>query len=935
VIPGSASQFFLGASQAAGGAGGFQVSRSLRFNAADSAYLSKSLTTPTSSTAWTFSAWIKKTLITTSTDYRGIFVAGSGSNYAYLDFSDNGIRFANRPTSGTIAVLQTTPVFRDPGAWFHLTFVYDSANSTSTDTLRLYINGTRITTFSSATYPSASQASVTNSAVTHYIGWDNGNNGYLDGYLANIHFIDGQALTPASFAETDATTGQWIPKAFSGGSYGTNGFYLQFADNSSNTASTLGKDTSPNGNNWTPNNFSVDGVIRNYSSNVTTVATSVYSGTPATMFNGGTSIYYGVTSSSGNSSISIDLTGKSVSVSSSIRVYASFRTGQVWQINGSTVSSSGVTHPNTGWQTLSGWSAGAITSFSNSVPSGNANEIYAIEIDGVILTNNTGAGNDSLVDSPTNGSQTDTGVGGEVRGNYCTWNALKKGAAITDLTNGNLDWLSTTVGANYTSMVLGTIGVASGKWYWENTVGSLLYVGVGIATDQVNLNTYPGGDAYSWSYLYNAVTYNNGSVLSYGASYTTGDVIGVALNLDAGTLTFYKNGVSQGVAYSGLSGPTYFPMSGDPNSSTNGSLTVNFGQRPFAYTAPSGFKALCTQNLPAPLVTKSNTVFDVVTRDGFGYGGGTVSSLAFAPDFIWDKSRSIVGSHYLFDAIRTFSKSLSSNTTSSESDYPTWITGITPTGYTLGPGDWSVGTSVVEWCWNAGGSTVSNTQGSITSQVRANATAGFSVVTYTAGINTSQTVGHGLGVAPQLIIVKERNFSSVWCVYHASIGNGNYLSLNSTIASTATNLWNSTSPTSTVLTIRSGGSSPTTDGGNVVAYCFAPVVGYSSFGSYTGNGSSDGPFVYTGMRPRWLMVKNSSNTFDWELVDTSRDPINGVNNNRLQPNLSAAESAGYSTFDILSNGFKVRSSTNNWNGSGNTIIYACFAENPFQYARAR
>ena len=253
-IPGSVNPLFLGAAGQATGGGGYQISRSVRFNSSDSAYLSKNLSTG-STTAWSFSVWVKKSLVTTSTDYRGIFTARSAANnYAYLDFSDNGIRFANRPPSGTIAVLQTTPVFRDPSAWFHVLFVYDSANATSTDTLRLYVNGTRITTFSSATYPSASQASIINSGVAHYIGFDSQNTGYLDGYLGDAHFIDGQALDLTSFGEFD-TNGVWQPIDASGLTFGTNGFHLPFSNNS--TAAALGTDTSSNGNTWTVNNISV------------------------------------------------------------------------------------------------------------------------------------------------------------------------------------------------------------------------------------------------------------------------------------------------------------------------------------------------------------------------------------------------------------------------------------------------------------------------------------------------------------------------------------------------------------------------------------------------------------------------------------------------------------------------------------------------------
>jgi len=531
-------------------------------------------------------------------------------------------------------------------------------------------------------------------------------------------------------------------------------------------------------------------------------------------------------------------------------------------------------------------------------------------------------------------------VGGEVRGNYCTWNPLARRQAYTPgvvYSNGNLD-LSLAVGSSDTgNFVLGTIGVSSGKWYFEVTrTNATDNLSVGFAT--ANLLT----ENYSTTYWYssNGTKFNNGSSSSYGSTTTNGDIIGIAVNLDTGSIEFFKNGTSMGVAFSSITlGNVYFPLGAGPNGTSTPTMATNFGQRAFAYTAPSGHKALCTTNLPAPLVTKSNTVMDVVTYTGNG-GTQSISSLGFSPDLVWVKCRSQAYGHRLLDTVRGATNALASSSTAAEFVESDGVTAFNSAGFSLGSNVSynENSTTYVSWAWDAGTSTVTNNSGSISSQVRANATSGFSVVTYT-GSSTNNTVGHGLGVTPALVIVKPRTTSDFWVVYHSAFNDlSKYLVLNSTAAvGTSSNYWGTSGNwSSTTFGVYSGG------GGNnnltgvpTVAYCFAPVVGYSNFGSYTGNGSSDGPFVFLGFRPKWLMVKNSSNTFDWELVDTSRDPINGVNNNRLQPNLSAAESAGYSTFDILSNGFKLRSSTNNWNGSGNTIIYAAFAEAPLNYSRAR
>jgi hypothetical protein len=337
-------------------------------------------------------------------------------------------------------------------------------------------------------------------------------------------------------------------------------------------------------------------------------------------------------------------------------------------------------------------------------------------------------------------------------------------------------------------------------------------------------------------------------------------------------------------------------------------------------------------------------VFDVALWTGNGVSPRSITGLAFSPDLVWIKNRANGGAwNVLFDVIRGGGQ-LTSNGTDAElvagSNIAGYVSAYTSDGFTLTAGSSSIITvnenssGIVGWAWDAGTSTVSNTQGSITSQVRANATAGFSVFTYTANGVITATVGHGLGVSPSLIITKSRSNSYNWGVYHSSIGPTKYLLLNSTSAAqTSSSPWNNTSPTSTVLSIGDASFTNAYAGYTYVAYAFAPVVGYSSFGSYTGNGSSDGVFVYTGMRPRWVMIKRTDTTENWIIHDTARDEYN-VTSKELIPNSSGAEGAT-TPFDILSNGFKMRSSGGGINGSGGTYIYAAFAEAPINYARAR
>jgi hypothetical protein len=563
-----------------------------------------------------------------------------------------------------------------------------------------------------------------------------------------------------------------------------------------------------------------------------------------------------------------------------------------------------------------------------------------------------GVGNDSVVDSPTQYGF-DTGVGGTVRGNYATLNRLfvPTTASVTNptLANGNLSFVG-----NLSTDTSGrsTIGVTSGKWYCEVTVSyvSALQDGLGIAYTQSDSSRVFG-------VLYRASGDKcvNNTVTSYGTNYVAGSVIGIALDADANTVTFYNTNVSQGSISFTPTTAIYFSTYGT-NASPAFAGDINFGQRPFVYTAPSGFKALCTQNLPTPTIgatstTQAGKYFNPVIYTG-NSTTRSITDVGFQPDFVWGKSRTNPGSgyyHFLMDSVRGklsgYYKNLYSNSTDAEDTYPgaTYggITSFDTNGFTLAPVS---GTNFlnentynyVAWNWKANGSGSTNTSGSITSTVSANTTSGFSVVTYTGNGTQPSTVGHGLGVAPSFIIVKTRNSASYdWNCYHVSLGNTQYIALNTTAAaSSAVSLWNNTTPTSTVFTINH--VAVNTSSNTYVAYCFAEVAGYSKFGSYTGNGSSDGVFVYCGFRPAFFLAKNITDGGNWNLYDNTRGPYN-LDTPFLIPNSSAAEYTG--GIDLVSNGVKIRTDDSpagsNINQSGKTYIFAAFASTPFKYALAR
>ena len=326
--------------------------------------------------------------------------------------------------------------------------------------------------------------------------------------------------------------------------------------------------------------------------------------------------------------------------------------------------------------------------------------------------------------------------------------------------------------------------------------------------------------------------------------------------------------------------------------------------------------------------------FNTVTYSGNGSNPRTLTGVGFQPDWVWLKNRTDSNGHTLADAVRGANETLSSDGTGAEVTDKSdgHLDAFTSDGFTVGAGSSSDARvndgshTYVAWNWLAGGSASSNSNGSITSSVSANTTAGFSIVSYT-GTGSNATVGHGLGANMDFAIFKLRSGSSAWLVYHKSLGATKAIYLNETGAvGTNSSGFNDTEPTSSVFSLGSGATANTSSG-TQIAYCFAEKKGYSKFGSYTGNGNADGPFVYTGFKPAWVLFKKSSGTNNWNLYDNKRDTFN-PESNLLYPSLSDAE-ASFSGVDFVSNGIKIKTSNTNFNDSGGTYIYMAFAEAPF------
>jgi len=326
-------------------------------------------------------------------------------------------------------------------------------------------------------------------------------------------------------------------------------------------------------------------------------------------------------------------------------------------------------------------------------------------------------------------------------------------------------------------------------------------------------------------------------------------------------------------------------------------------------------------------INKPTDYFNTVLYTGDATSDRTITN-TFATDFLWLKERNGTDWHHLWDKVRGDGKRIHTNNTNAESDLGTYIS-LVSTGFKVDGGTYNnSGAQYAAWQWLANGTGASNTDGSITSTVSANTTSGFSIVSYT-GTGANATVGHGLGSAPKMIIVKSRSDVVGWVVSHTGLTNqgGYYIDLNLTGAeSSNTTVWNNTAPTSSVFSI--GTNSVTNNSSsNFIAYCFAEKKGYSKFGSYTGNGNADGAFIYTGFKPAFVIVKRTDSTANWQILDNKRNTYNPWNT-ALFPDTTDPDTTDYST-DHLSNGFKLRVTTTSRNGSGATYIYMAFAEHPF------
>ena len=791
-------------------AGAYEIERSLRFNESDSTSCTRTPSSAGNRKTWTFSCWIKKS----DTDNTApIFLGGvdtnnylkitiGGDDKLYVMYNDSGAYNEN---------FRSNRVFIDTSAWINIVVAWDTTQGTADNRITVYINGTSISGVKTNT-PAQNYDGPINNTVHHDIGRATYNAGeWFNGYITEIHHIDGTRLDATSFGKTDAVTGQWIPKKYSG-SYGTNGFYLNFSDNSNTTAGTLGADSSGNGNNFTPSNFSVA----------------------------------------------------------------------------------------------------------------------------------SGPGNDSVLDTPTN--------------NYCTLDPVDvKDSIIVD---GALSTATTEGGGHQPNF--STFGLTSGKWYVEggkitsnaSTVCVWPKEHDEASLDQDNAVHNNAGNqnakGYGFNLNYGSATHTpSNTITNYtSTSFTTWML---ALDLDNGKIWWGVDGTW------GNNGGTGDPAAGSNPAFSSGfageiwtvgsmttsghNISFNFGQQGFAHTPPTGFKPMCTQNLPDPPIKDPTKYFNTVIYDGDGQDNRTVSGVGFDPDFIWVKETTgtngaSVSEHLLQDTVKGIT--WSGNTTNRDAwTNDSRVKSTNSDGFVTGNDNTINGSSkdYVAWNWLE------------------SATAGFDIVKFD-GTEANRTVAHNLGVAPHMMVFKNtEQDSQEWAVYHKDVGAGMSLNLDdNTLGVDNAIFYNDTEPTSSVFTVGTA-TSTNGDGDEMIGYLWTGVEGYSRFGLAYGTGDKDeGPFVWTGFKPAFVLTKGFngtaswSNNANWDLWDNKRSPggwAGNYKNSPLYPDYEGGnenynpDTGASPVCEFHAHGFRYYTSHGYVNQNDKPFFYMAFAETPFKYANSQ
>jgi len=828
------------------------IDQSLRFNDADDHYLNRVSTTGDRQ-KWTWSGWLKRS---TLGNVNAIFSeGGTGNSFALYFWSDNTILAQARDSSSNVFVHQTSALFRDTSAWYHVVYAHDSTQTTDTDRVNLYVNGVEqsiVAVSGNDVYPDKDEQININNGGNHSTGYAATNSfDCFDGCMAEVHFVDGQQLNATDFGEL--SNGVWVPKEYSG-SYGTNGYRLTFSSNS-----------------FTDNTSDPD-------------------------------------------------------------------------------------------------------VFADQAGSNNHNA-YNFKVSDIIL------------DSPTN--------------SFCVFNELDKQSNIS-LQEGGLKVIYT--GTSDIFGAYSTFHMTSGKWYAEfrlDSLGGSSYPNVGITKSEEKSTNF---------LTTTQVNVKNGATTSEGTSGTSidtfanGDILGIAFDADNGRIYFSKNGTfgqsqdpaaGTGAIFTGLTNSLGYKWGLTSYSSRH--AIANFGQDStfadnetaggnsdgngvgdFAYAPPSGFLALCTSNLPEPTIgpnstTQADDYFDIVLYSGNGTavasGGNAITSVNFAPEFVWLKRRDATANHGMYSVVQGAGVGVipSQDSYASFSNTET-LNSFDSNGFTLGSNTTNNASSStnISWNWKLGGTpTVDNSAGAgavptagsvkidgsnstatLAGTIPAlrqsvNTTAGISITKY-VGTGSNATIAHSLTETPELVICKNLDTTKDFMVFCDVFAATQYLRLNGAtdgikVLTTASTIWNDTAPTSTVVSIGTSGHVNTLND-NHIMWAFHSVEGYCKITQYTGNGNSDGAFCFLGFRARLFIIRSlsTSNTRNWPMFNTETYTYNSDTEVFLRANRNDDEFSGSTRdIDILSNGLKMRNTSNNINGNGEKYLVIAWAENPFKYANAR
>ena len=939
---------------ASGASRDLEIQRSLRFNDGDSPYLTRTPSSAGNRKTFTLSVWIKRSHF--GTDQAIIDAQNSSGNQSTIRFSseggsDNKINVFYYDGSSFVYRVHTNAEFRDPTAWYHFVIAFDTTQATASNRIKIYQNGDQLTDFGSSSYPSQNYDTPFNNTILHTIGRNGTASNYIDGYMAEVNFVDGLQLEPSSFGKTDAVTGQWIPQKYSG-AYGTNGFRLTFADNSATTATTLGKDESGNGNNFTPNNFSVAASLTNDSmpdtpsnnfctlnplcatssmnfgnldGNLVFDQTSNDQAITGTFFispQTGGKWYWEFYKNAGHNP-EIGICGPQTRLSQQSTGFIDERLAFISNGGNLRTGSSSTTSITGGSaQTGAGWlriacdmdnkkiwfSDTSGNYFNSGNPATGANPAYDFSSHAVadgwapyicMTTANDGNGYFNFGQFDLNSFSSNIPTG------FKTLSSENLPEPAVKISNEHFDTLLWTGNASYPRTITGL--KFKPDWFWTKS--------------RSNAFGHPIFDSVRGTGSSKAIRADSSAEEGSADVEPYADIS--SFNFTSGTdggVTIAQPSSTDVVNGSGLTTVGWNWNAGETDSATYRVVVVSDSGNKYRFRNSANTATFAQSAVTLDLAEGGTYIFnmDDSTNASHPFSIGTAANGTVYTS----------GITYFLDGVsKTYSEYTSGFASATTRRLHITVPASAPVLY--------------YWCSAHSGmggqintnSTLgsSNFDGTIQTKAKANTTAGFSIVTWTGNGSSGATLGHGIGAAPAAIITKQLNSSGSWATFHHGLGTGTELYLDLTQAATNSNFWQ-TSPTSTVFTVSSS-DYVNENSSTYVGYCFSEVEGFSKFGFYKGNNNANGTFIFTGFRPAWVMIKNRHRTSEWYILDNKRDPYNPAGQ-YLSSSAPDAE-ATYIFYDFLANGFKLRNTGNAQNANGENIVFFAFAEAPFKYSRAR